>query len=240
MYVKDMTLTFDQVNELIAYDGQTGIFTWRKAPSRRHKVGSEVGEVKSRLDKRSGVSRSYKYIGLLYHQTPAARIAWLLTHGEWPKGNIQFKDGDTLNLKIDNLKEGDFPAIVNVTGARRTYKMTREAQRHYALQQNYGISLETYNVMLAAQNGVCDICHGTETYVPKNQTEVKPLSVDHNHETGAIRGLLCSNCNYIVGHCKEDREILLAAIKYLDKHEGTDRPMAKLEIVRTAPSEETK
>jgi hypothetical protein len=233
MYVKDMPLTFDQVNELIAYDAETGVFTWRKAPSRRHKVGSEVGEVKSRLDKRSGVSRSYKYIGILYHQTPAARIAWLLVHGEWPKGNIQFKDGNTLNLKIENLKEGDFPSEVTVTSDRRTYKMSREAQRHYALKQNYGISLETYNVMLAAQGGVCDICKGNETYVPKGQTEVKPLSVDHNHETGAIRGLLCSNCNYIVGHCKEDREVLIAAIAYLDKHEGVKRTAPKLEIVRT-------
>lgn len=234
MYIKHNPLTFDQVNEWIAYDGATGVFTWRKALGRRIKAGDEAGVVKSTKAANSeGVARQYRYIGLMHYQTPAARIAWLLTHGEWPKGNLLFRDGDPLNLRIDNLKEGDFPAVISIENGARRYKMSREAQRHYGLKRYYDLSLATYNVMLAAQGGVCAICKGTENYVPKGATEPKPLSVDHNHETGEIRGLLCSNCNYVVGHCKENRNVLLEAIKYLDKYAGTAPAVAKLTIVPT-------
>jgi hypothetical protein len=240
MNVKKPTLTFEQINELIAYDGATGVFTWKKTASRRHKVGEEIGEFKSRVDK-YGVARRYKYIGVLYHQTPATRIAWLLTYGEWPKGNILYKDGNTENLKIDNLKEADFPTVITVKGSVRHYKMSAEATRHYGLKRYYGMSGETYNMMLAAQGGVCAICKGTETYIAKGYNEPKALSVDHNHETGAIRGLLCSNCNYMIGHCRENPDILLDGAKYLRLHNGTPPAKPKLEIVRTdAPTEDAK
>lgn len=217
MYAKEMSLTFEDINELIAYDAATGIFTWKKSPARHVKAGDEAGTFKS-VRTKAGTQVGYKYIHVLHNQTPAARVAWLLVHGVWPKGNILFCDGDSSNLKFENLKEADFPTTKAVKNDRRTYKMTSEAMRHYGLMQNYGLSLETYNVMLAAQGGVCAICKGNETYVPKGHTKAKPLSVDHNHTTGAIRGLLCSNCNYVIGHCKENIEVLREAIKYIEKY----------------------
>ena len=70
----------------------------------------------------------------------------------------------------------------------------------------YGISLLQYEAMLEAQNGVCAIC---------KKTEGKHLSVDHNHVTGEIRGLLCSRCNLVIGRCNDDTKLLKAAILYL-------------------------
>ena len=140
-----------------------------------------------------------------------------------------------LDVRIDNLKEAEYSQSKTVdTMGRVRYKMPREQVRKFGLKRYYGLTLETYNTMLAAQNGVCDICKGVETYQPKTYSGPKALSVDHNHDTGAIRGLLCSNCNYLVGHCKEDREILLEAVKYLDKHAGTVRTTPTLTIVPTA------
>lgn len=217
VYIKRMPLTFEQLNERVAYDPLTGEFTWKVAPCRRMKAGESAGTFKGAPKK--GMSKRYKYIRVLHYETPATRVAWLLQTGAWPKGNILYKDGDTTNLRWDNLKEGDDPPTKSYDESGRvSYKMSHGYQRKVALKRYYGLSLETYNVMLAAQNGVCAICGGVETYIPKGHGTPKPLSVDHNHDTGQIRGLLCSHCNYLIGFCKEDRNALLAAIKYLDKH----------------------
>jgi hypothetical protein len=237
MYNKRSPLTFEQYSEQMSYDSATGVFTWIKPQSRRYKAGMEIGNIKSRRDK-YGVLRQYRYIGLYGQQVPAARVAWLLHYGKWPAPdqNILFKDGDTLNCRIENLKESEFPPIKSIKEGKRAYTNQREQNRRFGLKRYYGMTMETYNVMLAAQNGVCDICKGAETYQPKTYSGPKALSVDHNHETGAIRGLLCSNCNYLIGHCKEDREVLIEAIKYLDKHAGRTVAAPTLTVVPTEES----
>ena len=84
---------------------------------------------------------------------------------------------------------------------------TPEHNRRYNLKQCYGLTPEEYDSMLHLQNGVCAICGGTET--------VGRLAVDHCHETGKIRGLLCTNCNQALGKFKDDPTILANAITYL-------------------------
>lgn len=237
MYIKKMPFSFEQINERIAYDPETGKFTWKVSPCRRMKAGDECGTVKSPyIDSKTGRKMGYKYIRVLHSETPAARVAWLLTYGKWPETNITYIDGNSENLRIDNLKEAAFPSIKKDYGGRRVYKMSTEAQRHYGLKRYYGLTMETYNVMLRAQGGVCAMCGGVETYIPKNATTPKPLSVDHNHKTGQIRGLLCSHCNYVIGFCREDREILVKAIEYLDKH-AAPAPTASV-IEPLAPASE--
>lgn len=76
------------------------------------------------------------------------------------------------------------------------------------LQRNYGIDSVIYVEMHKAQNGACPIC-GT---VP----EKKRLYVDHDHETGQPRALLCMNCNTALGHFRDDVELLRIAITYLE------------------------
>jgi hypothetical protein len=62
-----------------------------------------------------------------------------------------------------------------------------------------------------AQDGKCAICGVHEAYAPR-----KRLAVDHDHRTGAIRGLLCGNCNVGLGQFKDSPELLAAAIRYLE------------------------
>lgn len=73
-------------------------------------------------------------------------------------------------------------------------------------RRKYGLNEKEYNNMLLSQNNICAICNK-----PSNKT----LHIDHNHTTGAIRGLLCSNCNTGIGMFKEDTAVLTKAIEYL-------------------------
>jgi len=86
-------------------------------------------------------------------------------------------------------------------------------RRDYVLNYNYGISLEFYEIMLRDQNGICAIC-GAKTAYPYFMKQ-KNFFVDHDHKTGKVRGLLCYNCNKLLGMVKDDTELLEKHIKYL-------------------------
>lgn len=86
------------------------------------------------------------------------------------------------------------------------------------LKHKFGITLEQYNKMLEAQNGVCAICGSFE--IEKNQYGIKRLSVDHDHQTGKLRGLLCTNCNKGLSFFKDKSNLLIQASNYLLKYNG--------------------
>ena len=75
------------------------------------------------------------------------------------------------------------------------------------------------------------MCGLTERVLHKQDGSVKRLAVDHNHETGKIRALLCSECNQMLGKAKDSEETLLAAVAYLRKHKGTAPTAATLTLV---------
>jgi hypothetical protein len=79
--------------------------------------------------------------------------------------------------------------------------------------KEFGLSLNDFDEMLKNQNGLCAICYKPETGVLYDK--VKNLSVDHDHSSGKVRGLLCSNCNRGIGHLKENFDIMERAIEYL-------------------------
>ena len=79
----------------------------------------------------------------------------------------------------------------------------------------YGISLDEYNLMMVNQSDRCANCLTDDKGKNKDF-----WNVDHNHETGKIRALLCSACNKSLGLMGEDAENIRALADYLDKHEG--------------------
>lgn len=85
------------------------------------------------------------------------------------------------------------------------------AKRSQDLFDKYGITLEDYDEMLKAQDGKCAIC-GCKS---EDNGRYGVLYVDHNHNNGKIRGLLCESCNLGLGIFKDDIGILNNAIKYL-------------------------
>lgn len=96
--------------------------------------------------------------------------------------------------------------------ARREYlrKKVSGERRDYQLRKLYGITLERYNEMLVAQGGGCAICGGG----PSGKS-TDWLHVDHDHTTGAVRGLLCQHCNHGLGKFSDSPERLEAAAAYL-------------------------
>lgn len=79
--------------------------------------------------------------------------------------------------------------------------------------QSYAMNEVAYSQLLADQNGGCAICGG-------NNADGRRLSVDHDHESDIVRGLLCHCCNVGIGLLKEDVRVLAAAIRYLSLAKG--------------------
>lgn len=88
-------------------------------------------------------------------------------------------------------------------------------KRKHHLKHEFGLTLEAYDAMLAAQGGVCAIC-----CKPESHRSTKNLAVDHCHATGKIRGLLCYRCNTLIGYAKDSASTLRAAVIYLENRNG--------------------
>ncbi len=98
---------------------------------------------------------------------------------------------------------------------KRCIPCTTRKQRTDHLFIKYGITRDTYNAILKSQEGVCKICKMPETI--KSNGKLNPLSVDHDHKTHKVRGLLCRKCNSGLGHFNDDPELLIKAANYLEK-----------------------
>ena len=91
------------------------------------------------------------------------------------------------------------------TPERKRWKLNRD------LLAKYGITVEEYEELSKKQGHVCSICGCSQ--LPSKVC--KRLVVDHCHQTGEVRGLLCSHCNFLLGHARDNIDILSKAIEYL-------------------------
>ena len=93
-------------------------------------------------------------------------------------------------------------------------KKPKEYQRNWELQKKYGISLEEYKLNCELRDNTCEIC----------SNKVKTLHVDHDHNTGKVRGYLCGSCNRALGLFKDSSNVLKQAYKYLQENESGNSP----------------
>jgi len=84
-----------------------------------------------------------------------------------------------------------------------------------SILRKYGITQSQYVELHTKQNGRCAVCEEMEVTIGKKGNSPVMLSVDHNHITGKIRGLLCKKCNLGIGYLKDDPNVLLSARNYL-------------------------
>ena len=105
----------------------------------------------------------------------------------------------------------------------RTWNTSRNSDR----ETFNGLTVEQYQQMFIDQNNKCAICHEDDTKIctqrsKDKEMQIAKLCLDHNHETGNYRELLCHDCNTMLGKAYEDINILQSAIQYLIKHQATD------------------
>lgn len=88
----------------------------------------------------------------------------------------------------------------------------RKARRRKQVLAAYGLTSADYDKMLSAQGGGCAICEATD---PNHWTG--QFHIDHCHDEGTVRGLLCHNCNSAIGHLRDDPRLLRSAIGYIER-----------------------
>jgi hypothetical protein len=101
-----------------------------------------------------------------------------------------------------------------ISDQNKTYRAGRKhaiSARNRALK--YGLTEERFNLLMVSQDFACAVCDR-----PLDPKGYRTIHVDHSHKTGAVRGILCSNCNLGIGHLREDPSIMGRAIDYLAKH----------------------
>jgi hypothetical protein len=130
--------------------------------------------------------------------------------------NKQFYNGKECKHGHGTLRYSTNRNCVDCTnnGARRWQKdnpeKLKEVWRRSNLKKKFDLTAEQYESMLKNQNGVCAIC--------EKPPGKRRLAVDHDHKTGAVRALLCSNCNHVLGNGLDNPDILRKAAEYLETH----------------------
>jgi hypothetical protein len=101
-------------------------------------------------------------------------------------------------------KIGSYCLVCNIANSNESRERRHGSGSNYHLKRRYGITAEDRRAMQEAQGGVCLICR------------TQPAAhVDHDHATGAIRGMLCFNCNGGLGQFKDNVALLEQAVRYL-------------------------
>lgn len=91
-------------------------------------------------------------------------------------------------------------------------------------ERNYGITQSELEAMKANQNNRCFLCEGEGFLIGKNGHNER-LAVDHCHETGRVRRLLCHNCNRALGLMRDNPGLLRRAADYIEEHQRVGEPI---------------
>lgn len=127
-----------------------------------------------------------------------------------PQHRLYRKDETKGYFKENCYWDVTIPSTDSAAYQREWRKQNPEKARNHNLRKMFNISTEEFNILLKKQVGVCAICKQEERL-----DRYSYLSVDHCHETGKIRGLLCSSCNRGLGLFQDKISSLENAISYL-------------------------
>lgn len=143
-----------------------------------------------------------------------------LSYTSFPK-NKTTKDGLSYYCKSccvkKTMESRNREKTINPLTGRTNYKKkyneypvySKEYIKNNTLKKKYNITLDIYNQMLIDQNNTCAICSRHANELPKS------LDVDHCHNTGKVRGLLCGKCNMGIGYFQDNVDIINKALVYI-------------------------
>jgi len=95
---------------------------------------------------------------------------------------------------------------------KKYYRENKKANLSRAMKKNYGITMEDKEKILEIQEYACAICSVKLELIERSSC------VDHNHDTGAVRGVICHNCNSMLGGARDNPDVLFSGAKYLVGH----------------------
>lgn len=133
--------------------------------------------------------------------TYQCKVCRAIKQKEWSLANPE--KVKELNAKNKLKRKAFYDSPEGIISSRRSH-----------LKRTYNLTLEEFNEKLESQNNVCAICNSSNT-----RDKHGVMAVDHCHNTGKIRGLLCFKCNSALGNFNDDKQLLIKAIKYLEKYE---------------------
>ncbi len=139
-----------------------------------------------------------------YYDKPINRNKKLYSKHRIIRGMARFIGTDK-GLVIDRNKNGSIKYI-NTDKEAKLKKATFEKR----LMEKYKLTIDEYNKLRTKQNDLCAICF--------NSNYKRQLHVDHDHNTGKVRGLLCGYCNSVLAFARDSSEILEASSRYLKSH----------------------
>lgn len=218
-YRRSESLTQERMRELLDFDPASGVFIWAvdRKGGRGITSGARAGTVK-----RTNGNKRYRYIKIDGVEYLAKRLAWFWTHDHWPSF-LRCLDGDEDNCAVSNLKDAGY--VDGGVGSSRTNRDVQRLRYKAAhpdkvkdgfLRATFGIGLDRYREMHTAQFGKCAICGNDETVTRHGKPRM--LAVDHCHDTGKVRELLCGACNPMLGYAKDSVTVLVSAADYLARH----------------------
>ena len=201
-------LSHERLLEVIDYHPATGEFFWKVTLCKKNaRAGDPAGSKNGRKSTRG-------YIKIDGEGIRKSTLAWFYVTKKWPDFRITNLNGDKQDFRFENLAQqkgihGEFD---------HRKKEERIAYQRILRKVLAPIKGEKYDQMFDRQNGLCAICERPETSMRNGR--VKALAVDHDHETGKVRELLCWHCNSGLGKFKDDSKVLRKAAEYLEKHSG--------------------
>ena len=143
----------------------------------------------------------WEFVKDVPEKTSNSRASRITETKPWSKDNFYWREVDTAS--IDSKERQRRFRKANPLYGKNTY-----------LKKMYGVDLNWYNAQAEKQNHVCAICNEPENAIIHGKKI--SLAVDHCHDTGKVRGLLCRACNNAIGAFKHDKYIIQQAIKYLE------------------------
>jgi hypothetical protein len=142
----------------------------------------------------------YKAVGMADGYRSECKACHRAAHRRWYAANRE--------KAIARVKRWQQAYRVEYNAKQRAYRSTRrDIEREGHLRRTFGITQAEYDELLARQGGGCAICGRKPGKIS--------LHIDHDHETGEIRGLLCVGCNNALGQFDDDFDLLTRAADYV-------------------------
>lgn len=167
------------------------------------------------------VGEPYKHLaGHSFKRAKAPEGMWFCAECEEFKNSDQFYAGSN-PAAPETLHPYCIPCAA-IRNARHYQTVKSDPAAWRALQERafskkYGITMDEYDAKWDEQSGVCGICQRPQSFYDK-AGQLASLSVDHCHESGEFRGLLCRPCNLGLGSFRDNPAALRAAADYLENH----------------------